>query len=1385
MIKKQKHKLCNKLLIFIALIIFLFSIFEIGVSLASTEVITVVNTEIVSKSDDVDINSINYEKNTITNEVIFHKVGDSITYKIKIKNTDKKDHTIKSITDDNENPYITYEYDNYEGKEIKSKEDIDIKITATYLNELEDISERNQEFSVKFYIDLENANGNKEEIIIKPENKAETGKTDIKNKIIPQTGDNIGIYIVTASLSLIILVVMSRKKRKVQVNGNKSKKSHGKHYKTLSIFLIAILIVPTISKAADNEITAISIKNSIKLMDKIEVSCNILGRTDIIVVGYNEKMRKLEEPSQDGYVFKGWKLEDGTPFNSDMVITEDMKIVADFTADIYDITYNLNGGNVEENPTTYTVASKDIILNKPSKEGYKFKGWTGTDLKGFVKNVTIDEGSTGNRSYVANYEPIEYEVMYHLDGGTVKGNPSEYTIEDDDIELNKPTKEGYVFTGWTGTEVYEETEDVVINKGSKGNREYTANYEPIEYSISYRGLTDEEKDNLKNPTTYNIESNDITLNNPENRKDADGDTTEVFMGWKEKETTSLSTVIERGTVGNKEYTAVWVNKDVEVFKITYNLKGGKLENANKTTYTKFDETFILNNPIKKGYIFKGWTGSNGSVPDDSVKVEKGTRENLNYTANYTPIEYTILFDLKGGTATNEEKYTVESDAIKLNNPVKTGYTFKGWTGTNHEEKTMEVIIPHGTVGNKNYTAHYEANEYEIVYHSNKGRGSMANQKLYYDTQANLDENEFTKPGYNFVGWNTKADGTGKTYEDKELVKNLAEKGEMDLYAQWQADEHTAYTVIYELMNVNGDGYTQEESKTEYGTTDTTVTPEVKTYYGFDTPTAQEIVIKGDGTSKVVYRYTRKKFEFKVTDRSLVNDTTSLDNDYYYKTELTISAKEKLGYTFSKWSNNLTEATTTFEITQNTEIYPVYEANQYTVVFDANGGNGLMNDQELTYDQEENLTKNEYTKLGMRFVSWNTKSDGTGAEYSDEEPVKNLATQGTYKLYAIYEDIAYAQFRSDMKNTMTTLSGGSANITSIKYSSTIPTGVTTQNVGVTGGDLVPIYMWYTDGTIYWNSEDVTPLLTGNRNKLFLSFSNLENIEGIANWDTTGLTSLNETFASCTKLTSLTSLKTWDVSAVTDFNGTFKNTGITSLEGLEDWKTGSAQTLQSIFTSCTSLSNIDALEKWDVSNVRSISGLLQNCSSVTSLSALAKWNTKEVTETIQTFQACTGLTSLQGIERWNMAKNKNMRQMFYQSRNIQSLSPLSDWNTSSVENLQQTFSQLKSLSNLEGLEEWNTSSVKIFSNTFDDCNSVTTLNAISTWNVSNGTKFDAMFYSVRNLTEEGAQTINGWGLSKTAVYTNMFRNVNNKPTFMFDVDGTMTPGTWNSNGTLIVP
>jgi len=199
------------------------------------------------------------------------------------------------------------------------------------------------------------------------------------------------------------------------------------------------------------------------------------------------RLASLPTPTKTGYTFIGWFAADtasdtsgtrviagatGTVFKANTVI------YARWTLTTYTITYALNDGTATANLTSYTIETATFKLNNPTRTGYAFAGWTeANDMTMIDTAVTVAKGSTGNKSYTANWLVVAYTITYNLDGGTVaSANPANYTVETATFRLNNPTKTGYTFAGWTGSNGATPQTTVFVANGSAGAKSYTANW---------------------------------------------------------------------------------------------------------------------------------------------------------------------------------------------------------------------------------------------------------------------------------------------------------------------------------------------------------------------------------------------------------------------------------------------------------------------------------------------------------------------------------------------------------------------------------------------------------------------------------------------------------------------------------------------------------------------------------------------------------------------------------------------------------------------------------------------------------------------------------------------------------------------------------------------
>ncbi len=190
--------------------------------------------------------------------------------------------------------------------------------------------------------------------------------------------------------------------------------------------------------------------------------------------------------SKTNYTLEGWYFDEGltSKISDSYILTRNLTLYAKWVPTPYSIGYDLRGG-AASNPASYTVENGAITLNNPTRNGYTFAGWTGTGLSSATMTVTIPAGSTGNRTYYANWSPITYSISYNVNGGSSVSNPVSYTIESPAFTLSNPTMPGYAFVGWTGTGLQGNTIYVTIPSGSTGNRAYTANWAPYVCTVNF------------------------------------------------------------------------------------------------------------------------------------------------------------------------------------------------------------------------------------------------------------------------------------------------------------------------------------------------------------------------------------------------------------------------------------------------------------------------------------------------------------------------------------------------------------------------------------------------------------------------------------------------------------------------------------------------------------------------------------------------------------------------------------------------------------------------------------------------------------------------------------------------------------------------------------
>lgn len=368
------------------------------------------------------------------------------------------------------------------------------------------------------------------------------------------------------------------------------------------------------------------------------------------------------------------------------------------TADkLYTVTLDTAGGDPIR-PIQYTVESEAFQLPTPIRTGYIFLGWTGEGITEPQKTIEIPQGGTGDRTYTANWQVIEYTIITLLEGGNA-GSSGEYfyTVEQT-VTLPTPTRTGYTFLGWTGEGITTPQPNVTIPKGSTGDKTYIENWKLTEYNITMdlNGGSGQEK------VVYTMTDEDFELPTPTRNG-------YEFVGWTgERITTPQTSVkIPKGSTGNKAYTANW---KVIRYTITLVTNGGAV--IASIRYTVEDSVTLPIPPDRPGYEFSGWVlDGSGQFPSTPMIIPAGSTGDRLYKAEWRVATYTITF-VSHGRVYNWVQYTINNQ-IYFGAPEEDpsyylpGYTFVGWKIDGVEGTPRSYMLPKGSYGNRTATMLWE------------------------------------------------------------------------------------------------------------------------------------------------------------------------------------------------------------------------------------------------------------------------------------------------------------------------------------------------------------------------------------------------------------------------------------------------------------------------------------------------------------------------------------------------------------------------------------------------------------------------------------------------------------------------------------------------------
>ena len=760
--------------------------------------------------------------------------------------------------------------------------------------------------------------------------------------------------------------------------------------------------------------------------------------------------------------------------------TEDTaKIVYKSSDNEYTITYNI-ANKFHNNPENY-VSSQGLELKPVIKPGYIFEGWyLEEDYKTLID--TIEIGTVGNLNLfaklIANTYMIQYDKNRPSDAsnyviGDMSNSSHSYDISSV-LNANAYTLKGWTFKGWNtkadgSGESYIDL-DTIINLAEEGIVTLYAQWEPISYNIEYIGSRPNNASSVltgsMSSETHNYEEE---FNIKKNAYSLEGWS---FKNWNTEADGSGVSFSDEALVKNISETKVtlYAQWTANEYSVVYN--------SNKPSATNFEIKGSMDNSIHvydvtsflrtnsytlEGYNFAGWNtkaDSSGTAYSNGAEIKTLVPSGLielyaqwqavGYEINYMPNRPSNASNNVAGETASSSHFIDTTSSLTSNGFTLTGWSFKNWntkmdgSGISFENKASVTNLITNT-GTTYLYAQWQANEYNVIYKSNRPsatnfeiKGSMDNSIHVYDVNSFLRVNTYTLEGYNFIGWNTKMDGSGTSYSNSAEIKTLVPSGAIELYAQWQAK---TFVIEYKQNQPsNASNNVTGETANSSHTVDITksLTPNGYellgwTFIGWNTKedgsgsTYQNnsAIINLTTSDEITYLYAQwqtKNFviEYKqnqpsVASNNVTGETANSSHTVDITKSLTPNGFELLGWKFTGWNTEADGSGTSYPNNYNLKIatesesillYAQWQAKTFVIEYKQNQPSNASNNvigetanSSHTVDITKSLTPNGFELLGWRFIGWNTKADGSGRAFENNNESKIATNETIFYLYA--------------------------------------------------------------------------------------------------------------------------------------------------------------------------------------------------------------------------------------------------------------------------------------------------------------------------------------------------------------------------------------------------
>ena len=707
--------------------------------------------------------------------------------------------------------------------------------------------------------------------------------------------------------------------------------------------------------------------------------------------------KKISTPTREGYTFTGW-IVDGSGTYSNGIYKSGLgttTLTATWKIKSYRVRFDVNGGSnqVEERYIEYNKELGDLI--SPSKVGYTFEGWYDGETK-VDKNSKITSDVTLKAEYTKN----TYKLNIDPNGGKYDGN-SDVVVEkikyQENITIKEPTREDYLFAGWEISEGDYKLED---NKFTIGANDITIKAKWLKDDFAYIVKHYQENLDGKGYTLVDTDS----YYNIKSKTEVTG-ALKNYAGFKapEAKTITISTNNEKNIIEYKYQRLA--------YNLTIDPNGGEYagsKDIEEKKNNKYESEIKIKKPSREGYTFTGWEqtgpGVMSSLVDEAtLKIQAG---DINLKALWKANKYQVTFDANGGVITSGKKeVTYDEKYGNLETPTKEGYTFNGWyTKKDGGEKiTSEDIVK--ITKDVTLYAQWTINSYELTIDPNGGtyNTSGETQKFTLNYNQIMRVLKPVRVGYTFVSWNLEGKGSMTSLVDEATFTTGA--GDTKLTADWQINVYA--------IKFDADGGTVNESMRdiEYNQAYGQMPIPSKTGYIFaGWYDGNELVTEQTKATKdttLVAKWSAKDVSLTIKYGDGVKQDDVVNSKYDKTVTLTKPVRE--GYTFTGWnlvSGNSTVLSSTSQDSvvimgsEDTVVEATWEANEYKVTYETNGGELQELVKYTKYDSK--YTLETPTKEGYTFAGW--YFENTYQNKLDENTVLKEAHDHT--IYAKWEANTY-------------------------------------------------------------------------------------------------------------------------------------------------------------------------------------------------------------------------------------------------------------------------------------------------------------------------------------------------------------------------------------------